>query len=224
MSLCPSHAEQQRKQVEDQAAKFVAEASSICASPRTATPSEVDHALSVLGAAADQFLRYAMGEQQYRDKPYNAHRLVEIDARIESYKDVIERLNKACEPLRDEFNRRSWSRYSIVHRGHFHYMPTLCGSLRYTFWGRTQTFLAWEHSGKTAEALVKDTQEVACTRCFPWAPVKPKVVDPLRCPGSGQANFTADSKSYSSYGFCAFCNGRVKKTKYGAARAHRRPK
>lgn len=210
-----------KQQTESESAKAIQAAASLYTDLATASPSAVDHALSVLGEAANRYFGYIESERQFRDKPYNAKRLAEIDARIADYTAAIASLNAACQPLRAEFERRPWSRYSIVHRGHFHHMPTVCGSLRWTFWGRTATALAWQHSGKDAKTLVAETQDDACTRCFPWAPVKTKTIDPLRCPGSGKE--FDDQEHQRLYRACSACGKYVGQTRSGTARHHRRP-
>lgn len=85
----------------------------------------------------------------------------------------------ALAPLEAEYDRRPWSRYVLVGRGHLH--KPGCHTLKPT----TQRLLLAESSGLTDDEVVARYSYTACTHCFPDAPVAPAEVDPDVCAGSG---------------------------------------
>jgi len=87
---------------------------------------------------------------------------------VERYREAEARLAEAQEairPLDEEYDRRPWMRYVLVGAGHLHYGG--CHTLRPT----TKRYLLSESSGLSADEVVARYSYVACTKCFPEAPV-----------------------------------------------------
>jgi hypothetical protein len=106
--------------------------------------------------------------------------LVGYNENAEALRIEIAEAEKADEPYVAEWDRRGgWSRYHIVSGGHLHHQS--CHTLSV----RTMVGLLTEASGMDTEEVVTRYDVVACTHCFPDAPVEIKPPGD-RCPQSGE--------------------------------------
>jgi len=110
----------------------------------------------------------------------NEKHLAGYDEKADALRIEIAEAEKADEPYVAEWDRRGgWSRYHLVSGGHLHHQS--CHTLSV----RTMVGLLTEASGMDAEEVVTRYDVVACTHCFPDAPVESKPPDD-RCPQSGE--------------------------------------
>ena len=78
-------------------------------------------------------------------------------------------MDAKCQPYREEWNRRGgWRRWLKVTNGNGHvHENTNCS----TCFPTTQWGLVPDLSGLNAKEMVEEVGDMACTVCFPWAPV-----------------------------------------------------
>lgn len=87
-------------------------------------------------------------------------------AKVEIEKDARFAIIKEIEPYETIYNSLKWSRAFLVPAGHIHKSRS-CSSCYPT----TQFIWYVEYSGSDEEAIVSDAGELACTICYPDAPV-----------------------------------------------------
>lgn len=138
------------------------------------TPAQIDAVLNRLGHEravlidrADQ-LRVAATRARTRRYPDPAH-ADRLDAQADQCAPRIRELTEQMRPYHDEYDRRGgWTRAYLVQNtgGHVH-SSTNCAS-----WYPTTRY-AWltDYSGKTEAEIVYAAGELACTICYPSAPV-----------------------------------------------------
>ncbi|QGJ93484.1 hypothetical protein SEA_MUFASA8_35 [Arthrobacter phage Mufasa8] len=140
----------------------------------------------------------------------------DIDSQIARREEELqEELDKMAEleaeaaPLYRIYNAAPWTRYIYVPNGHVH-AGTYCSTLRPT----TQIMRLAEYSGSTREQLVEAAGEVACTVCFPDAPVnKPTTIGVYvkeREEREAEAAAKAEAKAAADAQKIAFAGGTFK--------------
>ncbi|MBX9920713.1 MAG: hypothetical protein K2Y33_12960 [Mycolicibacterium frederiksbergense] len=140
----------------------------------TKTPPEIDAIINELGhqratliARADGLLTSAHHARTGRfPDPARATRL---EAQAAEYKPQIAAITDQMKPYHAEFDRRGgWTRAYLVQNtgGHVH-NSMRCG----TCYPRTQYAWLTDYSGRDEEQIVYAAGELACTVCFPSAPV-----------------------------------------------------
>lgn len=153
-----------------------------------------------------------------------------------SYRDRAEALGekiKAFEPLEAPFlaewkSRGGWSRAYLVPDGHIH-KTTACHSLYPT------TLISWlpELSGHEEDEIVATAGAMACTFCYPSAPVEAIRAAELaekakgECPGSRSFDFeraTWRRTSYTGSGraVCNHCGESISTSTAGRMKVHKR--
>lgn len=162
-------------------------------------------------------------------------RLVELQAQMPA-------LEAEAAPFEAEYKSRPWTRAFLVtnSNGHVH-KDMHCGTCRFT------TQYAWmiDYSGKNEDEIVADAGCMACTVCFPSAPLeglamptkmfandedrakaeKKAAAAAAKCAGSGTwdyPNETARKGYYSgNYGVCSHCGVATTITSTGKMRQHK---
>ena len=147
----------------------------------TATPAQIDTEIARINgemAAARQIEADALAtldridglDDEDRDLPWNSPaKREEAATAARGAAAKIKRLMSEVEPLNAEYVRRGgWTRFYLVTNtgGHIHH-TTACD----TCFSTTQFAWLTDYSGMEHAALVGEAGEVACTRCFPDAPV-----------------------------------------------------
>src|SRR5579859_5210263 len=134
----------------------------------TMTPAEVDGELAKIWAnaplsqLADTQRSIGKYERFGKVPEYLLKRKAELQQRIEAVRET-------AEPFEAEWRRRGfWPRYFAVLGGHVH--GHNCSTLRYN----TPRMWCPQFSGLTEAEVVGKLNYVACTVCFPSAPVQPK--------------------------------------------------
>lgn len=217
----------------------------------TATPAEIDSVLFPLWAqrwgcseeiyttrrriAASLFpgsiveYRYGGGRQAVSayygtsDGNYRgiAETLAKAAAGVERIVELLAETEAEITPIDAEFERRGgWTRYLLVRDGHLH--KRYCSTLRPT----TATYLLAEASGLSDAEVVAKYNYVACTKCFPDAPVH---VAPAAKPGNCASSGTHNVKEarpgslnlYRPFGTCKECGAQVSVTSTGKLRQHK---
>jgi hypothetical protein len=147
----------------------------------TATPAAIDAEILRLGnEVADLYgRRNALSHQHGRAREaartggyYSGKPLTELATLIERLEDQIVTLDGEIAPLNAEYSRRGgWTRYYLAdsHDGHVH-SSTECSTCHH---GHYCTGFYWltSESDRTAQDVVAEAKDQACTTCFPWAPV-----------------------------------------------------
>jgi cytochrome c551/c552 len=143
----------------------------------TATPAEIDAELANLGEALASQLRVMAQAKRFierhQDGPLASYYAQDITR--ETAVSEVAAANSAAirakmAPYNAEYIRRgAWTRYFLVDsdNGHVHSDASV------TRCSRTENTLHYwltSESGRSAEAVVADAGERACTLCFPWAP------------------------------------------------------
>jgi len=130
----------------------------------------------------------------------------------------------AIAPLQAEYVRRGrWQRYVLCgnHNGHLHFRD--CSTLRMT----TRILLVPQASGLKSADVVGKFGTVACTKCFPDAPVAgvPETDDDT-CPGTKRppVEGTWTQRYRSNYGECPECHTRRIVTAAHRIRKHAKAK
>ncbi|WP_342314680.1 hypothetical protein LIX17_25905 (plasmid) [Mycobacterium avium subsp. hominissuis] len=141
----------------------------------TMTPPEIDAILNDLSIqratliTRAESLRTAAHHARTGRFPDEA-RAASFEARADEYTPQIAAIADQIKPYNDEFNRRGgWTRAFLVQNagGHVH-SSTNCSTCYPT------TRYAWltDYSGKDEEHIVYAAGEIACTTCYPSAPVE----------------------------------------------------
>lgn len=193
------------------------------------SPAEIDQAW-LTAATPGNGLRHQRNELfKTADKYRRAggkyiERADEYKQRADDLIAKITEADKACAPFEIEWKRRGgWSRAYIVPGGHIH-KSTHCQSLYPT------TIISWlpEQSGWDEEKIVEAAGMMACTFCYPSAPV-----DALRaafeaskmeglCPGTGTWDHDSSGMRYASpRARCTHCGQTTSVTSTGKLRRHK---
>ncbi len=159
----------------------------------------------------------------YPAKPYQLERLAKAERRAAVALKIIGRINRELEtPLNDEFSRRGgWTRFFVVGGGHIHLRG--CHTLRPT------TLLGWlpEDSGADELKTVAKHGKIACTHCFPTAPVEDKPTELIvngKCTSKSWKplpNGGSDYRRCYRYGLCPHCGTVASITKADNLRSHK---
>lgn len=204
----------------------------------TATPAEVD---GVLFPLLEQIARVEQSIGQYRyllgdvgRKPTGLSRRNVRDDGLEyhdpgvqarQFRDSLEAervkladLNDQAAPYEAEYEERPWTRYIVVPGGHLH--KRNCHTLTP---GRTMVGQVAEASGLDEADVVAKYDLVACTHCFPNAPVEPKKTPAEEgfCEQSGEYLTEAQYGHGRRYCRCPKCGEHVAVTKGGKFRKHK---
>lgn len=151
-----------------------ARTSEVAADLRGQTPAQIDAELNRIGyehavlvARADD-LRSAAEKARESQRPNPAH-AERLDDQADQYAPRIAALTAQMKPYEDEYHRRGgWTRAYLVQNngGHVH-SSTHCASCYMT------TRYTWltDYSGKAEDDIVYASGELACTVCYPTAPV-----------------------------------------------------
>lgn len=196
----------------------------------TLTPAEIDalwiEALAPVrklhgetNALSTQSARYAKAGLQYAD---SAQRLY---ARSQEKREQARDLQRDVEPpFNAEWDARDgWTRAYIVPDGHIH-ASTNCHTLHPT------TLISWlpEQSGLTEAEIVEFAGIVACTVCYPTAPVEFLRAEAAaakaasQCPGSGTWDHNSSGLRYAQRrARCNHCHQTISATSTGKLRAHK---
>jgi hypothetical protein len=199
-------------------------------------PAEVDE-LWAQAARPLQAVHAKLAETRRSIKRYAKHHqpapayLVEREAQYEA---KIGRLEDELAPFEAEWSRRGgWPRAYLVTNadGHVH-RSTHCSSLHPT----TQIVWMPEHSGQGDDDIIAAAGHMACTICYPDAPLHPsfrsglkqaeaeqKAKQASRCPGSSQPAQGVQWKFASPRGRCSECGQTIGVTRTGKARPHKPP-
>jgi hypothetical protein len=217
----------------------------------TATPVEIDTVLAEIWNRIDAVESQI---EAAKKKARDAHKAVrqgykwyqevadEAEARIPTLREQLVPLEAEVAPYEAEFIRRGgWTRAFLVtnNNGHVH-KDRNCSTCRIS------TRYAWmiDYSGKNEEEIVADAGCLACTVCFPSAPLEglamptkmfatpedaakaaKKAAAPADCAGSGTWDYPADTarKGYYSgnYGVCSHCNEAITISSTGKMRKHK---
>lgn len=164
------------------------------------------------------------------------------EASIPPLREKLVPLRAEAKPYEDEYNRRPWTRAFLVSNSNGHVHSSMnCGTCFIT------TRYAWmiDYSGKDEAEIVEAAGCMACTVCYPSAPLeglarptkmfaspedkakaeKKAAADAAKCAGSGTWSYpreTARTGYYSgNYGVCSHCNQRITITSTGKMRAHK---
>lgn len=201
----------------------------------TSTPAAIDQAW--IDALAPAHRLYAQANEQAatagKYRRAGGHYVEQADRYDARAADLRARASK----IRDEFEppftaeweaRGGWTRAYIVPDGHIH-RTTACSSLHPT------TIVSWlpELSGSTEDEIVAYAGSVACTICYPSAPVEAlraaeaAAKAATECPGSRTFGIVAGTFRQTSYtgsgaARCATCHERVSITTSGKIKAHAR--
>lgn len=163
------------------------------------TPAQIDAELNRLGYQRAvlmdraENLRKAAAQARSRRVPDHAH-ADRLQAQADECTPRIRELAEQMRPLNDEYDRRGgWPRAYLVQNnsGHVH-SSTHCASCYPT------TRYAWltDYSGKTEDEIVYASGELACTVCYPSAPVDVlKRVGEIRRPGDVEREQRAAEKA-----------------------------
>lgn len=167
---------------------------------RNQTPAQIDAELNRLGCERSRLidraenLRAAAAQARARrHHPDHAH-ADRLQAQAEQCVPRIRELTEQMKPYHDEYDRRGgWARAYLVQNngGHVH-SSTQCSSCYPT------TRYAWltDYSGKTEDEIVYASGELACTVCYPSAPVDVlKRVGEIRRPGDVEREQRAAEKA-----------------------------
>lgn len=169
---------------------------------RDQTPPQIDAELSRIGyqraALIDraEHLRIAAAQARSRRNPDTAH-ADRLEAQADQCAPRIRELTEQMQPYHDEYDRRGgWARAYLVQNtgGHVH-SSTCCASCYPT------TRYAWltDYSGKTEDEIVYASGELACTVCYPSAPVDVlKRVGEIRRPSDVEREQRAAEKAAKS--------------------------
>lgn len=135
------------------------------------TPPEIE----ALWEKAARRQQYALAEQvgtkrtirRYGGEAHAPDYLIE---RLQDCRERIQHAEVALAPFQAEFKRRGgWTRYFVVSGGHLHKRE--CSTLRFD----TQIGFIPAAAGMDAQEVVETFNYVACTHCFPDAPVEPEL-------------------------------------------------
>lgn len=143
------------------------------ADPSTATPVEIDTALAQLCRSLDRALHSreaaALGVQRCREATPPPSWLPEAQEHLARATSEVERLLRLIAPLDAEYQRRPWTRAFIVQNtnGHIH-SSRACATCYPT------TDFGWlpQISGFPQGKIIELAGEMACTVCYPDAPVE----------------------------------------------------
>lgn len=165
---------------------------------------------------------------RFRKAGWKVERYSYLMERIDRLTPQIDAILAETAPFDAEFERRGqWRRFYLCNSdgGHVHYRH--CESLR------PSTRIAWlpELSGGTEETMVAQFGPMACTKCFPSAPLMPGYADraaeqaaalaakhATRCAGSGQSVQVNYGARYSR---CPVCGVATGVSAYGKLRPHK---
>jgi hypothetical protein len=152
----------------------------------TMSPAEIDTILYPILEKIAKAEHYKTNyEKILNDKERNtlSYQVKEYEKKIQDYTHEIEDLNIEAYPLEREYDNRQWTRYIVVPGGHLHMRH--CHTLTP---GRTMVGQVAEASGLTKDEVVKKYDVVACTHCFPDAPVhhEPTLEEQGMCEMSGK--------------------------------------
>lgn len=163
------------------------------------TPVQIDTELKRLGqeravlVARVNNLRHAVELAREGRRPDHA-RAARLEAEAEQYLPRIAELRAQMKPYEDEFDRRGgWARAFLVlnNGGHVH-SSTHCSTCYLT------TRYEWltDYSGRGEDEIVYASGELACTACYPSAPVDVlKRVGEIRRPGDVEREQRAAAKA-----------------------------
>jgi hypothetical protein len=196
----------------------------------TASPSVIDtelarlyvaklHVLAPYAALRDAKAKIEKHGARYYG--YLVRDLPRLERRAKVALMIAGRIEREIEsPLNAEFQRRGgWTRFFVVSGGHLHLRG--CHSLR------PRTLLGWvpEESGKDESQVVGKFGTVACTHCFPTAPVADvlgAIPKPGYCHGNRIVTGTAsDPRRMYRYGRCQDCGTVASITSTGNLRKHK---
>ena len=177
-----------------------------------------------------------MGYKHYADV------IPAAEAKIEALKAEMAPIRAEAAPFEAEYASRPWTRAFLVtnNNGHVH-KDMHCGTCFVT------TQYAWmiDYSGKNEAEIVADAGCMACTVCFPSAPVetlalptkmfaspeakakaeKKAAAEASKCAGSGTWDYpreTARTGYYTgNYGVCTHCEEKITITSTGKMRTHK---
>lgn len=209
----------------------------------TLAPPALDEAWLPVEGTLDQ-VRGALIELRDRIERGNRrelvmHGLYSEESRVQRLAEVeakIAELVAQVEPYRAEWNRRGgWSRAYLVlnHDGHVH-TRTSCA----TCFPTTRFAVLYPLSGATDDQVIEHAKHMACTVCYPAAPVHrafklgeaeaaaaEAAKAAKRCAGSGTYDYPMDAgRGWARYVRCNVCRQTVARTPRGAIRAHNKPK
>jgi hypothetical protein len=190
----------------------------------TMTPAEIDTRLAGIWHRHDQMAMYERQAQlrlrnekrralQRRHDATCQARIDEAQADIERYAAAAAAVLAEAEPFNAEYQRRGrWNRYYQVNtssNGHVHNTRS-CKTCYPTTGFRWLVQLA----DQPESAMVESYGHVACTVCFPSAPVLEAAPTPGRCPSTGI------QKISDGLGACRDCGRHARITTRGRLRAH----
>ena len=164
------------------------------------------------------------------------------NAKIAELQVALAAIEAEAAPYEAEYARRPWTRAFLctANNGHVH-KDRNCSTTRI----RTQFAWMIDYSGKNEAEIVEDAGCIACTVCFPSAPVealarptkmfaspeakakaeKQAAAEAAQCAGSGTWDYpreTARTGYYTgNYGVCSHCNEAITITSTGKMRAHK---
>ena len=183
------------------------------------TPSYVDTILSDAWQSQQRLEVKIKGWEGGKDRAQSQGRLDRALAELNSLRNQLAKSHADAAPLEEIYRKEQWSRFFLVTNtnGHVH-KAMRCSSFRMT------TNIVWlpELSGKSANEMVSEFGEKACTICFPEAPTMKeweeakakakKLEDETVCAGSrrmgvegkGRQGFVA-----GNYQTCSVCAEQV---------------
>ena len=194
------------------------------------TPPEMD----------ELFIKAWMNESRWQTAVERYTKLVNdgggyYQANLDEAREEFRVARAELKTLEAEWDRRGgWNRYPLVvnHDGHVH-RNMHCS----TTFPTTQWTLVTALSGMTENEMVENVGHMACTVCFPNAPVHPHFIQTLKdaeadaaakknalCEGSGQYAKQDVRRGYSTYATCHVCGRRgVSVTRGHNLRGHKTP-
>lgn len=199
------------------------------------TPAEVDALWLTAMEPVNRLLAQSVAKSQsaVRYKKWGGHyaeQAEKFSAQAQELFEKFKTLRTEVEPpFMAEWNARGgWTRAYLVPDGHIH-KTTACQSLYPT------TQISWlpEQSGNTEDEIVAAAGVMACTFCYPSAPVEAlraaEAAEKAKgeCPGSRTYNYeqsTFRRTSYTGSGMatCTECGERVNVTTSGKIKVHKR--
>lgn len=205
----------------------------------TATPAEIDAQLFPLWAERWTQAEYA---REYRHqiaatvwkdaytnrygvaaarRGINLSQLNDWNKYLHKTEAKLAEIQAQIDPIDAEFERRGgWTRYVLVKNtnGHLHYRS--CSTFRIG----TQLLLIDQASGMDSGQVVEAYDNVACTKCFPEAPVAKAVIDPNTCTGAivpGTSVYVNRYYNGGTFGQCDGCGQTVKVKQDGSPFKHK---
>lgn len=173
---------------------------------------------------------------------YSQKRIDEAPAKLAKLQAELEAIKAEAAPYEAEYARRPWTRAYLctANNGHVH-KNRACSTTRIS----TKFLWLIDYAGKDEAQIVADAGCIACTVCFPSAPVeslarptrifaspeakakaeKKAAAEAAKCAGSGTWDYpreTARLGYYTgNYGKCSHCNQNITVTSTGKMRQHK---